>query len=138
MLTIIIQASVICLVAIVNPAIALIISLFLMIYYAKNRTEYGFWKTTGNVAKEVIYKRWTKSLVNEYSENGALESTTPYKNGWKHGVEKVYYPSGLLRAETPYSNSVINGTYREYSGDGTESASIIYENGKIVSQTSAD
>ena len=41
-----------------------------------------------------------------YFQSGALRWEIPYRNHYKHGIEKWYYKSGALESETLYVDGV--------------------------------
>lgn len=54
-----------------------------------------------------------------YHNTDKLYSSTPYKNGKKHGIVTLYYINGNKESEEMYVNGIKDGNAFYYSSDGT-------------------
>ncbi len=63
----------------------------------------------------------------EYFANGKLYSEIPFKDGERHGIEKIFYLNGNLSNELTYVNGKLHGPYKLYHPDGKISETGTYK-----------
>ncbi len=103
----------------------------------KNGVKNGNWLEysdgTGKVVPDTsapyynltVYKKGLKNgLENEFSKNGKLICSLPYKDDKLNGTAKYYDSKGKLTGETSFKDNNLNGVQKTY-----------YESGKVKSQT---
>jgi antitoxin component YwqK of YwqJK toxin-antitoxin module len=72
-----------------------------------NGLRQGYWKLTGEIAKDQSYRK------DQLMEEGA------YADNKRNGLWKKYYPTGTLRSEINYENNHPRGYYKTYYETGT-------------------
>lgn len=65
--------------------------------------------------------------VTEYFSNGNLYSTIPFKDGNRHGIQKIYHLNGNVKSEIAYVDNKIHGDYKTYFLDGNISEQGTYK-----------
>lgn len=76
--------------------------------------------------------RWCGEVC-EYLETGALRKRSPYREGVRHGVEKVYRPDGTVEQEITYRGGVASGVAVFYYPDGKRRREVFFGEGRILS-----
>lgn len=76
--------------------------------------------------------RWCGEVC-EYLENGALRRRSPYRDGVRHGVEKVYFADGSMEQEITYRNGVASGAAVFYYPNGNRRREVFFGEGRILS-----
>ena len=70
-------------------------------------------------------------IETDYTEDGALFSTTIYSEGKRSGMEKYYHRNGALKKVINYKEGDLNGIVIEYREDGTIYRTCEYADGMI-------
>lgn len=70
----------------------------------------------------------------EYYKSGELQTSTPLKDGKKHGTERRYYRNGVLRAKVGWRNGKMHGPAAIYYVTGQVKYETRYEDGEEVKE----
>jgi antitoxin component YwqK of YwqJK toxin-antitoxin module len=92
--------------------------------------ETGSWMLhDGILFSGVGYENWP---------DGKLKSETPYRDGYRHGVDREWYPSGQLKSEQHFENGGAHGTSRQWYESGALKSDETYERTILVSRREYD
>ncbi|MBK8626272.1 MAG: hypothetical protein IPN86_12125 [Saprospiraceae bacterium] len=67
--------------------------------------------------------------VKSKTENGLLNVTNNFKNGMKHGLQRITDDSGKVLGEFNYINGNLHGPAKSYNSSETISSEVLYYNG---------
>ena len=88
------------------------------LYYENGKkSAEGFFLNNQKDSTWKYFSYYTQDLVSEEF----------YKNGIKHGLEKVYYPDGTLSEQTRWKNGTREGKWIRFFEDGTKKSEAKYQ-----------
>lgn len=93
----------------------------------------GDWKwydQTGDMLlKESTFSNGS-GVMYEFYPTGEKKTESAYKDGLKHGEERLWYLNGSLQAKATYKNGLLHGDYEEYHEEGSLLAKTAWMYGK--------
>ena len=101
-------------------------------YYASNGI-YGVLGKSGELMLSMTYNKGKitgESVL--YSDDGNIDTRTPYLDGKIEGVTTSYYPSGQIKMEMPYQDNKQHGKAIFYYPSGQIKHQLTYLHGNVL------
>ncbi len=97
--------------------------------------DYGGAGESVNLKRKVPWKEGKrhgteKVFARAKGQGRYVRKKIPWKNGTISGVKKVFHPSGTVMAKIPYKNGKQNGKSKSFNKDGKLTQVVPYKNGK--------